>query len=160
MSLRPFDEKLTKQQIVLKGFGHFEENASAGLNEDGTFGDAIIWPGMGIKINADGLLEPGIRGANMIAIEANLVGMGVDDPYKAGAWVFYYLPQIGDEVLLRVATGQTVTVGDMLANNVTTGLWTVAATGTAAFQAMETIEGALTEDTLVIAKCVPPVPVT
>lgn len=153
--VQPFDEKLTRQQIVLKGEGYFEEAQAEGLEVDGSFGAVAIYPGMGIHLNSDLTLGLGIEGAVRIAIEANLVGKSTADGYPGGSRVFYYIPQMGDEVLLLVASGEEVAAGDML-TPAASGLWAVTgAGGYGLFEVQETIDGALDGNSLVIAKMIP-----
>ena len=145
------------QQIVLKGEGHFDEGMLAGTGYDPV---EYAWPGMGIQINSDGEYEIGIGasdgafGAVKIVVEDNLVGKTVTDAYYDGSRVRFYTPLPGDEVLLLVKAGENVVIGDQLIMDTSEGLW-IKTTGTPKqqpFEVMESSDGALAEDSLLICR--------
>ncbi len=55
-----------------------------------------ITPGMVVKVNASGKVEPGYGGLLMVALEDELQGGGIDDTYAAGQPVQVWIPYRGD----------------------------------------------------------------
>jgi hypothetical protein len=150
-------QTITKQQIVLKGHGHVEEALMAA--PEGYDPLEVGFPGMGVSL-VEGVLElgngssDGDVGPVMILMEDNLLGKTVADAYKEGSRARYYIPQIGDEVLLHVKEGESFDQGALLMLEAETGYW-LESSGTPAmtpFIAMESTGGALGEDSLIVAK--------
>ncbi len=86
-------------------------------------GSGTIKPGMGLvrTSTADTVqahnVDRGRVNGNLVAIEDSLQGHGLSDDYSTGNKVFFrsFLP--GDEVLLYIALGQNISIGDELVSN-------------------------------------------
>jgi len=87
-------------------------------HEEAYAGEAGIYPGMLLELNSSGkVLKQNTEGAPAeiaIAEEDALQGNTVDTVYTDGEIVSYMLPVKGAEVNVRLATGQTITVGEGL----------------------------------------------
>ncbi|MCK9281403.1 MAG: hypothetical protein M0P71_12330 [Melioribacteraceae bacterium] len=78
-----------------------------------------IYPGDLLEIDSAGAVkEHATAGGNarpvLVAIENGLQGDEVSEVYTAESLVQYIAPKSGDEVLLRLATSQTIAIGDRL----------------------------------------------
>lgn len=140
--------------ILLKTEGHIKEGVI--VSDYGYLGEALIYPGMGIKVTADGIdigvgASDGAPGSVAIAVEDALLGKTVEDPYVEGGTCRYVVPQLGDEVLVLVSSGEDLDVNDLLVNDVSEGTWVKAAGSEAnqPFKVLESTGGALTSDALV-----------
>lgn len=139
----------TKQTIVLKGNGHFCE----GIWTDGV--NTTVLPGSAVRQATSGMqlgcgAADGNRDLVALAVEDSLVGKTVDDAMSGV--VRYYIPQLGDEVLLRVPSGQTLTPGTLMICDTSAGKW-IATTGTPEMEPFIALESVVTTaDTLVIAR--------
>ena len=73
-----------------------------------------ITPGMVVKVNASGKVEPGYGGLLMVALEDELQGGGIDDTYAAGQPVQVWIPYRGD-MFYAIPSGTTNPVaGDLV----------------------------------------------
>lgn len=147
----------TERRIVLKA----PDTYDLGRGE----ADGAILPGEMIELAADGKYDrlasskaEALKGAAglKIAVEDALQGRTVDDAYADGDQVFFYEPKNGDHLLVLVASGENIAVGDTL---VPTGggdgkFEEAGGSETRyAFEALESTGGALAADTLVKVRC-------
>ena len=83
---------------------------------------ATILPGqMLVKTSAADTVTPHATAGgqwigNLFAIENSLYGKGIADPYASGSQVLFKSGEPGDEILMVLATSQTIAIGASLAS--------------------------------------------
>ena len=142
---------ITKNTIVLRtaGSNGIESQGPSRYIERNSATGVTVTPGDLLKINSsDKFILPaagdaGLKLPVIIARENELYGKTVDDTYAAGDRVYAQRLVTNDEVHVRVAAGETVTFGALLALTGTDGTVSVAGTGDiASFEAMEAYDNA------------------
>ena len=73
-----------------------------------------ITPGMVVKVNASGKVEPGYGGLLMVALEDELQGGGIDDTYAAGQPVQVWIPYRGDMFYAITSDTTNLVAGDLV----------------------------------------------
>ena len=73
-----------------------------------------ITPGMVVKVNASGKVEPGYGGLLMVALEDELQGGGIDDTYAAGQPVQVWIPYRGDMFYAIPSDTTDLVAGDLV----------------------------------------------
>lgn len=80
--------------------------------------NAAILPGNVVELMSTGKVRKHATASGnvavMVAVEDELQGKGVEDAYAAGDRVQCWTPQRGDVVLMILADGQNVVIGDFL----------------------------------------------
>jgi hypothetical protein len=116
-----------------------------GRKTEGVAGTATTYPGMMVQLQADGKYDPhvaqGALGEVAVALEDGLQDGNVNTAYAADDQLFFCIPLPGDEVALRLADEEDITVGDLIIHD-TGGLF-IKTTGTpaqTAFIALETLD--------------------
>ena len=90
------------------------------VEEAAVAGEAGIYPGMLLKLNASGQVvkhttEGGVLGdESLIAIEDAMQGNTIATVYTSGDVVQYIVPGVGAEVRLRIEDGQDVAIGSKI----------------------------------------------
>lgn len=73
-----------------------------------------ITPGMVVKVNASGKVEPGYGGLLMVALEDELQGGGIDDTYAAGQPVQVWIPYRGGMFYAIPSDTTNLVAGDLV----------------------------------------------
>lgn len=103
---------MAKQTITLKKYVDIANEYNAAEE---------ITPGMLVNINSSGTVKKndgaGVPCPKMFAVEDELQGGTIDTAFASGAPVQCYTFVSGEEVLARLANGQSVEIGDLLVSN-------------------------------------------
>lgn len=127
---------------------------------EGVIGSGTPKPGTCMQLSSDGEYDlwngaaDGEQDEVLLVVEDSLLGKTVDDAYAVGDKVRMYIPQVGDEVRVLVASGETVAIGTKLICDKGTGKWN-ATTGSPEmepFKALESSGGALSADKLILCR--------
>lgn len=101
---------MARKTITIKGNGIRKEADAGGTI---TPGHLIDWSGADLVVHA----TAGGNAQKMFALEADLVGDGIEVDYAANGRVQYSVFQAGEEVYAWLAAGESVVKGDYLESN-------------------------------------------